>query len=76
MDMAKLGRAAVVVLGAGGLAMGAPDVPAGRAEPAGHCLSGVYRIQVQPSRTVYAVKRTWIPFVVTCPKGQVTTPPA
>ncbi|WIY01586.1 hypothetical protein QRX60_47480 [Amycolatopsis mongoliensis] len=77
MRMTKLGRAAIVVLGAGGLTMGAPGVTtATPAEPAARCLSGVYRVQVQPLRSLYTVKSAWIPFTVTCPKGQVTTPPA
>jgi len=77
MSMAKISRAAVVLLGLGGLAVGAPHVVLARqAEPAARCLSGVYRIQVQPSGTLYAMKSAWIPFPVTCPKGQVTTPPA
>ena len=75
MSMAKISRAAVALLGMGGLAMAAPEATAARpAEPAAHCLSGVYRIQVQPFRTLYAVKSAWIPFATTCPKA--TTPSA
>jgi hypothetical protein len=73
--MAKLGRAAVVVLGVGGLAVAVPEITAARpAEQVVQCLSGVYRVQVQPFRTLYAVKSSWIPFATTCPKA--TTPPA
>ena len=77
MSMAKISRAAVALLGVGGLAVAMPAVTTAKpAEPAARCLSGVYRMQVQPSRTLYTVKSRWIPFPMTCPKGQVTTPPA
>lgn len=76
MNMVKIGRVAVVLLGVGGLAVVTPAVTTAKpVEPAARCLSGVYRTQVQPSRTLYTVKRTWIPFPMTCTKGQVTTPP-
>jgi hypothetical protein len=77
MRMTKIGRAAVVLLGAGGLAMAAPGVTTARpAEPVGHCVSGVHRVQVEPSGPLYVVKSAWIPFITTCSKGEVTAPPA
>jgi hypothetical protein len=77
MRMTKIGRAAVVLLGVGGLAVAVPEVTTAKpAEPAARCLSGVYRVQAQPFRTLYAMKSEWIPFTTTCPKGEVTTPPA
>ncbi|MFI5593352.1 hypothetical protein ACIA5G_50465 [Amycolatopsis sp. NPDC051758] len=75
--MTKIGRAAVVALGAGGLALAVPEVTAARpAEPVAHCLSGVYRVHAQSFRTLYTVKSTWIPFATTCTKSEVTAPPA
>ncbi|GLY38790.1 hypothetical protein Amsp01_048140 [Amycolatopsis sp. NBRC 101858] len=77
MSMAKISRAAVVLLGVGGLAVAVPEVTTAKPpEPTARCLSGVYRVQVQPSRTLYAVKSTWIPFVTMCAKGEVSTAPA
>lgn len=68
MSMAKVGSAAVVLFGAGGLAVGAPVVTT--AVPAGQCLSGVYRIQAEPVRTLYTVKSEWIPFTTTCTRTE------
>jgi hypothetical protein len=77
MRMTKIGRAAVVALGVGGLALAAPEVTtAGPAEPVAGCLSGVYRVHAQSFRSLYAVKSTWIPFATTCAKSEVTGPPA
>ncbi len=77
MRTTKIGRAAVVLLGVGGLAVAAPVVTMARpAEPVTRCVSGVYRIRVEPSGPLYAVKSAWIPFLTTCPKDEVTAPPA
>ncbi|VVJ21148.1 Uncharacterised protein [Amycolatopsis camponoti] len=76
MKMTRISRAAVVLLGVGGLAVGAPAFTvAAPAEPV-HCLSGVYRVRAQPSGPLYAVKSAWIPFPTTCTKSEVSGPPA
>ncbi|MEU8637635.1 hypothetical protein AB0C38_36105 [Amycolatopsis sp. NPDC048633] len=72
MEMTRISRAAVVLLGVGGLAVAVPEVTTAKpAEPAARCLSGVYRVHVQPSRTLYAVRSEWIPFTTTCLKSEV-----